>query len=122
MTKEGLLALMEEVYIECPSVPLEDRYTYAEMLARSGDLPMVHISKLVHLSVTSLKRHDIKVKGKPKGGKFHPEMISTLRALEKQYRLDSGVSRQLVRIARQSCSVGVIHNYTGISETKLRNI
>lgn len=122
MNRLMLLDLMNEVYTETPSCSWEERYTYAEMLSGTNQLTMVHISKLVCLTTTSLKRREIEVKGKPRGGRFHPEAITTLRALAKQYSLDTRVSRQLVRIANQSCSLGVIAYYTGIPETRLRNV
>lgn len=119
------LSVMQEAYIESPKLSYPERYQYAQILADFGTIPMVHIAKCLGLSVPSLKRADIELRdigSRPTGGKFHPESLGALRALERQYTLNTGVTAQLVRIAKQSCSFGVISNYTGHSETKLRKL
>ena len=112
---------MEEAWKYCPEESYETKYEYAAIIAQLGGVPLVHIAKCVGVTVTSLKRQNITPWGdKPLGGKFHPEAISTLRALERSYTLNEDPSLPLLRIARRSCSYGVISNYTGYSETKLR--
>ena len=113
--------------IECfhnrPALPYP--YTYAQLLADMGTIPMVHIAKCLGVSVPSLKRAEVKLRSggsNPPGGKFHPDALGALRALERQYTLNTDVSAPLVRIAKQSCSFGVISNYTGHSEAKLRKL
>ncbi len=119
------LSMMQEAYTEAPKLDYKARYTYAQMLADFGTIPMVHIAKCLGVSVTSLKRAEVVLRSagsKPPGGKFHPEALGALRALERQYTLNTDVSAPLVRIAKQSCSFGVISNYTGHSEAKLRKL
>lgn len=117
------LSMMQEAYTESPKLDYKSRYTYAQMLGDFGTIPMVHIAKCLGVSVTSLKRAEVVLRSagsKPPGGKFHPEALGTLRALERSYTLNEDPSLPLLRIARRSCSYGVISNYTGYSETKLR--
>lgn len=119
------LSMMQEAYTESPKLDYKERYTYAQMLGDLGTIPMVHIAKCLGVAVTSLKRADVVIRSggsKPPGGKFHPEALGALRALERQYTLNVDISAQLVRIAKQSCSFGVISNYTGHSEAKLRKL
>ena len=121
-TRATRLSYMEDAWTWCANDSYNNKYEYASMLAQLGGIPLVHIAKCVGVTVTSLKRQNITPKGeKPVGGKFHPEAISTLRALERSYTLNKEPSLALLRIARRSCSFGVISTYTGYSETKLRN-
>lgn len=125
-TRAMRLSLMEEAWKHCPEEGYDFKYEYARMIAEQGGIPLVHIAKCVGVTVTSLKRQNITLVvhlsgDKPVGGKFHPEAISTLRALERSYTLNKEPSLALLRIARRSCSFGVISTYTGYSETKLRN-
>lgn len=121
-TRAMRLSLMDEAWKHCPEEGYDFKYEYARMIAERGGVATVHIAKCVGVTVTSLKRQNITPKGeKPVGGKFHPEAISTLRALERSYTLNKEPSLALLRIARRSCSFGVISTYTGYSETKLRN-
>lgn len=121
ITRATRLSYMEDAWTWCANDSYNNKYEYASMLAQLGGIPLVHIAKCVGATVTSLKRHYIKPWGdKPVGGKFHPEAISTLQALERSYTLNEDPSLPLLRIARRSCSYGVISNYTGYSETKLR--
>lgn len=120
-TRAMRLVLMDEAWKRCPELDYDLKYEYASILAEQGGIPLVHIAKCVGVTVTSLKRQNITPLGdKPVGGKFHPEAISTLQALERSYTLNEDPSLPLLRIARRSCSYGVISNYTGYSETKLR--
>lgn len=119
------LSVMQEAYDLSPELTYEEKYEYAQMLGDFGVIPMVHIAKCVGVAVPSLKRAEIKLRSagsKPTGGKFHPEALGALRALERQYTLNREVSVPLLRIAKQSCSFGVISNYTGHSEMKLRKL
>ena len=119
------LMMMQEAYEESPDLDYNERYTYAQLLADLGTIPMVHIAKCLGVSVPSLKRAEVKLRSggsNPPGGKFHPDSLGALRALERQYTLNTDVSAPLVRIAKQSCSFGVISNYTGHSEAKLRKL
>lgn len=120
-TRAARLSYMEDAWTWSANDSYNNKYEYASMLAEQGGIPLVHIAKCVGVTVTALKRQNITPLGdKPVGGKFHPEAISTLRALERSYTLNEDPSLPLLRIARRSCSYGVISNYTGYSETKLR--
>jgi hypothetical protein len=95
----------------------KDKLNMAHELHAHAMFSLNQIAKIARLSVPTVARH---MKKNAAGGKFEPEVLSSLVYLRKLVIINTHVPRSLVQTAQETgTSISTIARLTGASQTSL---
>lgn len=77
-------------------LPMSARLGHLKRLSEYDVFPIAHLAQIARTDPKTVRKHlSVPVL---KGGRFHPEALSTLQILEEQVRLEEKVSKQLIEL------------------------